>query len=217
MITVVVPDELQPGDVLAVPSPTPSHRAHPTSQRTPGLTRTLPPPGRGLDGGPPCSHAHPHACPAPPKRTERLHFVPCPCSLCSPYAGHRAAQAQDEAERRGSEAAAAAGAGRAAAAGAAEPRLGGRSSVKIGSKTKRAGPRFSPLQRIRRTTFRAGERAAHCATLRLCTEGGAAARGQHGRRSKDNAGAAAAATAGSWPLSATGARAGHQHAESRRR
>ena len=31
MITVVVPDELQPGDVLAVRSPTPSHLAHPTS------------------------------------------------------------------------------------------------------------------------------------------------------------------------------------------
>ena len=80
MITVVVPDELQPGDVLAVPSPTPSHPAHPTSQRTPGLTRTLPPPGRGLDGGPPCSHAHPHACPAPPKRTEGL------CTSCLAHA-----------------------------------------------------------------------------------------------------------------------------------
>ena len=141
MITVVVPDELQPGDVLAVPSPTPSHPAQPPLQRTPLLNPPPSRPRRGLDGGPPCSHAHP-PCAAQADGETALRTLPM-LTVLSMCAGHRAAQAQGEAERRGSEAAGHSGAGRAAAAAAAEPRLGGRRRSSSLSGSKRDCPFYN--------------------------------------------------------------------------
>ena len=94
-VTVVVPDELQPGQVLAV---------RPRPALLP-LASAPHPPAAAVMGGPPCSHPHP--CPAlrlPPKRKERLHLL---CSLYLLFSGHCAAQAQGEAERHRSAAAAA--------------------------------------------------------------------------------------------------------------
>ena len=101
-----MPDELQPGQVLAV-------------RPRPALLLPLLP----------CSHPCPALlCSALPKRKERLHLLCLLCSLCSLcllYSGHRAAQAQGEAERHREEAAGHSGAGGPEAAAAAEPRLGG--------------------------------------------------------------------------------------------
>ena len=94
-VTVVVPDELQPGQVLAV---------RPRPALLP-LASAPHPPAAAVMGGPPCSHPCP--CPAlrlPPKRKERLHLL---CSLYLLFSGHCAAQAQGEAERHRSAAAAA--------------------------------------------------------------------------------------------------------------
>ena len=117
-VTVVVPDELQPGQVLAV-------RPRPV---LPPLASAPHPPAAAVMGGPPCSHPHP--CPAlrlPPEREERLHLLCSLCSLCLLFSGHCAAQAQGEAERHRSAAEGISGAGRRSAAAAApEPRLGGR-------------------------------------------------------------------------------------------
>ena len=112
-VTVVVPDELQPGQVLAVrPRPAllpllqrPTLRVRPSWEGLPVRTRT---------------RALPTALRPPPKRKERLHLL---CSLYLLFSGHCAAQAQGEAERHRSEASAA---GRSAGAAAPEPRLGGR-------------------------------------------------------------------------------------------